>query len=62
MTLTEWIEKLIQEHKETGTFLSYVDFKTMVVKELPIMKSKSLKVWHDAYNYYSHMYTKGDKE
>ena len=52
MKLTQWLEKLGKEHKDSGTFWDFKDFKTNLIQELPAIKNQSQELWEQAYDFY----------
>ena len=56
MNLKDYLDKLIEEHKETKTLFTYKEFKVSLLKNCKILKDVSddllIQVVSDAYKYY----------
>ena len=52
MTLTQWLEKLGEEHKDSGTFWVFEDFQTNLIQELPPLKNQPQELLEQAYDFY----------
>lgn len=50
--LTQWLEKLGREHKDSGTFWDFKDFQTNLIQELPALKNQPQELWKQAYDFY----------
>lgn len=52
MSLREYLDKLIKEHKETETVWTEPQFRENMRKDVPSLKKVSEEVWTTAYSYY----------